>query len=71
MENKFKNMTQWTVKTSDGEMDHFCLRGFSLFTESSLPANGCNLAVFHTGKSFTSYDHQLSTVHKATPSPLP
>ena len=40
MENKFKNMTQWTVKISDGEMDHFCLRGFSLFTESSLPANG-------------------------------
>ena len=40
MENKFKTMTQWTVKISDGEKDHFCLRGFSLFTKSSLPANG-------------------------------
>lgn len=31
-----------------------------------------NLAVFHTGKSFSvNYDHLLSTTHEATPFPLP
>lgn len=40
IENKFKTMVQWTVKINDEEMDHFCLRDFSLLIESSSPVNG-------------------------------
>lgn len=38
--NPIKTMVQWTVKINDEEMDHFCLRDFSLLIKSSPLADG-------------------------------